>query len=238
MLINIAFDLADTLFNENFYFDEIDIAENISSNLTKQINNCKDPIVSFHKSEIYQFMLVLKKAISLANELKESPSKSTRRMQEHAKRIASEASQVILTEKQNRKKTNELYGKRIKKLSTQTDLARKETQLAREEAKKAKEEKEKCKLDSLKAEKEVIRNLTRKAGLSKQSPYEKAGTIKAVYRVIDEQLKKHPDLLENRGGKAALNRMILDLIANGDIPAPNTPSTKTVDSWIDNFKKS
>ncbi|UOO81612.1 hypothetical protein LVJ83_11905 [Uruburuella testudinis] len=81
--------------------------------------------------------------------------------------------------------------------------------------------------------KETITNRARKAGLAKQSPYEKAGTIKAV----NELLAEKQDLLKQRGGKAALNKMILDLIAIGDIPAPNTPSAKTVDSWIDKFRK-
>lgn len=73
---------------------------------------------------------------------------------------------------------------------------------------------------------------SRKAGLAKQSPYEKAGTIKAV----NELLAEKKALLNRRGGKATLNRMILDLIAEEHIPAPCTPSPKTVDSWIDRFK--
>lgn len=70
------------------------------------------------------------------------------------------------------------------------------------------------------------------AGACKKSPYEKAGTIAAV----NELLKEKKELLNQRGGKAALNRMILDLITHGDIPAPNNPTQKTVDLWIDKFK--
>ncbi|HFC8542405.1 hypothetical protein [Neisseria weaveri] len=72
----------------------------------------------------------------------------------------------------------------------------------------------------------------RESGLCKKSPYEKAGTIDAV----NELLKEKKELLNQYGGKAALNRMILDLIAHGDIPAPSIPVKETVDSWIDNFK--
>lgn len=72
----------------------------------------------------------------------------------------------------------------------------------------------------------------RKAGLAKQSKYEKDGTIQAVNALLEEK----KDLLNQRGGKAALNQMILDLIINGNIPAPKTPSSKTVDLWIDRFK--
>lgn len=81
---------------------------------------------------------------------------------------------------------------------------------------------------------EIIRAKARKAGLAKKSPYEKAGTIKAVHELLEEKQA----LLVKRGGKAALNRMILDLVASSDIPAPSTPSAKTVDLWIDAFKKS
>lgn len=81
---------------------------------------------------------------------------------------------------------------------------------------------------------EIIREKARKAGLAKKSPYKKAGTIQAVNRLLEEKQA----LLMQRGGKAALNKMILDLIITGDIPSPSTPSTKTVDLWIDAFKKS
>ena len=72
----------------------------------------------------------------------------------------------------------------------------------------------------------------RNAAKAKQSPYEKAGTIEAVNKLLVEKR----ELLHQRGGKAALNKMILDLIVNGDISAPNTPTPKTVDSWIDKFR--
>lgn len=71
-----------------------------------------------------------------------------------------------------------------------------------------------------------------RAGRCKKSPYEKAGTSQAVNQLLQEK----QELLNQRGGKAELNRMILDLIVNGDIPAPSTPSPKTVDLWIDRFK--
>lgn len=86
------------------------------------------------------------------------------------------------------------------------------------------------------AKKEVSETITRqarKAGQAKQSPYEKAGTVAAV----NDLLREKQSVLTERGGKARMNRMILDLIANGAIPAPDTPTPKTVDSWIDKFKK-
>lgn len=86
------------------------------------------------------------------------------------------------------------------------------------------------------AKKEVLETITRqarKAGQAKQSPYEKAGTIAAVNNLLREK----QSVLTERGGKARMNRMILDLIANGAIPAPDTPTPKTIDSWIDKFKK-
>lgn len=70
--------------------------------------------------------------------------------------------------------------------------------------------------------KEAITEKARKAGLAKQSPYEKAGTIQAVNELLEEKQA----LLVKRGGKAALNRMILDLVASGDIPASSTPSAE------------
>lgn len=73
----------------------------------------------------------------------------------------------------------------------------------------------------------------RKAGLNKRSPYEKMGTIHTVNEIIDEK----QDLLQQRGGKAALCRMILDLIAEREIPAPDTPTQKTVEKWIADYIK-
>lgn len=82
-------------------------------------------------------------------------------------------------------------------------------------------------------EKQVRSDVARKAGKCKRSPYEKYGTIQAVNKLIDEK----QDLLQQHGGKATLCRMILDLIAENQIPAPNTPTQKTVETWIDNYRK-
>lgn len=68
----------------------------------------------------------------------------------------------------------------------------------------------------------------RKAGLNKRSQYEKMGTIHAVNTLLDEK----QDLLQQRGGKAALCRMILDLITENQITALNTPTERTVEMWI------
>ncbi|MCP1659102.1 hypothetical protein [Neisseria perflava] len=95
---------------------------------------------------------------------------------------------------------------------------------------------EQAAINAAKAEKEVRETITiraKKAGKAKKSPYEKAGTTAAVFALLEEKV----DMLEHRGGKAALNQMILDLIATNKIPAPSMPSSKTVDSWIDEFKK-
>lgn len=73
----------------------------------------------------------------------------------------------------------------------------------------------------------------RKAGLKKRSQYEKMGTIRAVNELLDEQ----QDLLQQRGGKSELCRTILDLIVENKIPAPNTPTQKTVETWINNYIK-
>lgn len=78
----------------------------------------------------------------------------------------------------------------------------------------------------------AVSNNARKAGLAKKSLYEKAGVIDAVNAL----LAANKDLLNQRGGKAILNRMILDLIVTGIISSPCTPTPKTVDSWIDKFK--
>lgn len=83
-----------------------------------------------------------------------------------------------------------------------------------------------------KAKREALSENASKAAARKKSPYEKAGTIAAV----NELLREKKELLNQRGGKSLLNRMILDLITHGDIPAPNIPTQKTVDSWIDSFK--
>ena len=105
MLIDIKFDLPDSLFDENFYFDDIDMASHIAKQLAVHIAACSDPIASFQKTELVQFMLVLEKALDAARSLKLNPSSHTRRMQEHARRMAIKAGNIITTEKQNRKKT-------------------------------------------------------------------------------------------------------------------------------------
>jgi len=73
----------------------------------------------------------------------------------------------------------------------------------------------------------------RKAGLAKQSCYEKAGTIAAVNKLLEEK----GGILEQRGGKAVLCKMIRDSIAEGAIPAYREPAEKTVMKWITNFRK-
>lgn len=81
----------------------------------------------------------------------------------------------------------------------------------------------------------TIREAARKAGKAKKSIYEKAGTITAV----NEFLESNKNLLLRRGGKAELNRRITSLINTNKIPVPanHTLSPKTVDLWIDKFKK-
>ena len=76
------------------------------------------------------------------------------------------------------------------------------------------------------------KELATKAGKAKQSPYEKAGTIAAV----NEILEKNQEILKKKGGKTILYKLIRDLIASGDIPAPKEPTEKTILKWIDNFK--
>ena len=139
--------------------------------------------------------------------------------------MAIKAGNIITTEKQNRKKTNDLYGRKIRKLNDQKELARATAEKAKREAKE-------YKIAAAEAKEAAIKDLTRKAGRAKQSPYEKAGTIAAVNALLAE----NKQLLAERGGKAKLNRMIMDLIAENQIPAPDTPTQKTVDSWIDKFK--
>lgn len=78
----------------------------------------------------------------------------------------------------------------------------------------------------------IIEN-ARKAGKAKQSPYEKAGTIAAVYQLLEERKFE----LNQRGGKAKLIRLIIRKIENDEIPAPDIPTERTVTSWIDQFQK-
>lgn len=76
------------------------------------------------------------------------------------------------------------------------------------------------------------KEIASKAGRAKKSPYEKAGTIDAVNKLLEER----GGILEQRGGKSALCRVIMDSIAEGAIPAPQEPTEKTVMKWITNFR--
>ena len=80
---------------------------------------------------------------------------------------------------------------------------------------------------------EGIRENARKAGQAKQSPYEKAGTTAAVNKLLEEKKK----MLDKRGGKAELTRLIIRKIENDEINAPDIPTEKTVMKWIANFQK-
>ena len=83
---------------------------------------------------------------------------------------------------------------------------------------------------------EAITENARKAGKAKQSPYEKAGTIAAVNQLLEER----KEMLNQRGGKTSLCRMIINLIEDRDIPSPqhiNVPGEKTVMKWINAFQK-
>lgn len=80
---------------------------------------------------------------------------------------------------------------------------------------------------------ESLKEAARKGGRTKQSPYEKAGTITAVNKL----LKEKQDILKQKGGKTILYKLIRDLIASGVIPAPGEPTEKTILRWIDNFEK-
>lgn len=86
------------------------------------------------------------------------------------------------------------------------------------------------KIDDFK--KEILSDLGRLGGKSKRSPYEKTGTIQAVYEVFNEQ--KY--LLKERGGKAKLCQIAIDLINENKIPAPTTPTLKTVETWLKKFQ--
>lgn len=91
--------------------------------------------------------------------------------------------------------------------------------------------------DKAAATRKAVSENAKRAGRCRKSRYELSGTIKAAYRVIDEQLYKRRDLLEKRGGKAVLVRMILDLIAEGGIKAETMPSQRTVETWVNNYIK-
>lgn len=80
---------------------------------------------------------------------------------------------------------------------------------------------------------EAITENARKAGNAKQSPYEKAGTIAAVNQLLEERKGK----LNQRGGKAELISLIIRKINNGEIPAPDVPTERTVVEWIKKFEQ-
>lgn len=80
---------------------------------------------------------------------------------------------------------------------------------------------------------EAITENARKAGKARQSPYEKAGTIAAVNQLLEER----KEMLNEKGGKAKLIRLIFEKINNDEIPAPDIPSEKTVKYWIKQFQK-
>ena len=80
---------------------------------------------------------------------------------------------------------------------------------------------------------EAITENARKAGKARQSTYEKAGTIAAVNQLLEER----KEMLNEKGGKAKLIRLIFEKINNDEIPAPDIPSKKTVKYWIKQFQK-
>ncbi|WP_165087543.1 hypothetical protein [Neisseria yangbaofengii] len=81
--------------------------------------------------------------------------------------------------------------------------------------------------------KQAITTRARKAGQAKKSPYEKAGTITAVFKLLDER----GDMLQKRGGKAELTRLIIRKIERAEIAVPDTPTQETVHTWVDKWKK-
>lgn len=78
----------------------------------------------------------------------------------------------------------------------------------------------------------AISENAQRAGKAKQSPYEKAGTIAAVNKLLEEK----QEILKQKRGKTTLYKLIRDLIASGDIPAPKEPTEKTIFQWITNFE--
>ena len=80
---------------------------------------------------------------------------------------------------------------------------------------------------------EAITENARKASKARQSHYEKAGTIAAVNQLLEER----KEMLNEKGGKAKLIRLIFEKINNDEIPAPDIPSEKTVKYWIKQFQK-
>ncbi|MFV2030753.1 hypothetical protein [Neisseria sp. S1] len=80
---------------------------------------------------------------------------------------------------------------------------------------------------------ELITIKARKAGKAKQSPYEKAGTINAVFTLLEEK----SDILQKRGGKAELIRSIIRKIERSEIPAPDVPTERTIQKWIADWQQ-
>ena len=82
---------------------------------------------------------------------------------------------------------------------------------------------------------EAITENARKASKAKQSPYEKAGTIAAVNQLLEER----KEMLNKKGGKSELCRIIQDLIVTKGIPCPakREPTEKTIMKWINQFQK-
>ncbi|WP_301668598.1 hypothetical protein [Neisseria basseii] len=79
----------------------------------------------------------------------------------------------------------------------------------------------------------AISENARRAGKAKQSHYKKAGTIAAVNQLLEER----KEMLNRRGGKAELISLIIRKINNGEIPAPNVPTERTVTEWIKQFQE-
>jgi hypothetical protein len=79
---------------------------------------------------------------------------------------------------------------------------------------------------------QAILENARKAAKTRKSPYEKAGTIAAV----NELLEENQEILKRKGGKTTLYKLIRDLIASGNIPAPKEPTEKTILQWIANYE--
>lgn len=79
----------------------------------------------------------------------------------------------------------------------------------------------------------AITENARKAGKARQSPYKRAGTIDAIYQLLEEEKHK----LNQRGGQAELIRLILKKINNDEISAPDIPSEKAVKEWIRQFRE-
>ena len=79
----------------------------------------------------------------------------------------------------------------------------------------------------------AITENARKASKAKQGPYEKAGTIAAVNQLLEER----KEMLNEKGGKAKLIRLIIRKIESDEIPAPDVPTERTVTAWVNQFQK-